>query len=58
MEFIIVTIFFVIALGGMLLALKFSKYKKRKKNCCSEGYCNTKKGKDRNHENCNLSKVQ
>ena len=56
MEFVIVPIFFLIALGGMLLALKFSKYKEDGASCCGGGHCSSD-GKSNGHKSCYQSKV-
>ncbi len=40
-QFIIVPIFFIIAVVGMALALHFSKYKQGDSGCCGGGNCST-----------------
>jgi len=40
-QYIIVFVFFLIALSLMLLSLKFSKYKERKEGCCGGGSCSS-----------------
>lgn len=58
MEFIIAPIFFAIALGGMLLALKFSKYKEDDRGCCGGGNCSTDGKKSHTHGSCYHSKLE
>ncbi len=40
-QFIIVPIFFAIAIVGMGLALHFSKYKQGDSSCCGGGHCSS-----------------
>jgi len=43
-QFLIPVGFFIIAVGGMALALHFSQYKKRKSGCCGAGNCDSGEG--------------
>ena len=54
-QFIIVPIFFIIAVVGMGLALHFSKYKQGDSGCCGGGNCSTDGNSGGNHS-CYSSK--
>jgi len=54
-QFIIVPIFFIIAVVGMGLALHFSKYKENGAGCCGGGHCSADGQGDGNHS-CYSSK--
>lgn len=49
-QYIIVFVFFLIALGLMLLSLQFSKYKQRSENCCGGGSCSGESSHDPDHK--------
>ena len=49
LQFLIVFLFFLLAIGLMLLSLYFSKYKQNGENCCSGGHCSSVKSSDPNH---------
>lgn len=51
LQFLIVFVFFLIAIGLMLLSLYFSKYKQNGESCCSSGNCATSGVKKDSH-NC------
>ena len=40
-QILIVVGFFIVAMGGMMLALHFSKYKQRNSGCCGGVHCST-----------------
>ncbi len=41
-QFFLIFVFFLIAIGIMLLSLHFSKYKQRPSSCCGSGNCSSK----------------
>ena len=49
LQFLVVFIFFLMAIGLMLLSLHFSKYKQREESCCSSGHCSATHHIDHNH---------
>lgn len=40
-EYLVTFLLFVVAISLMLVALQFSKYKKRPSGCCGGGHCTT-----------------
>ncbi len=50
LQFLIVFLFFLVAMGIMLSSLYFSKYKQRDESCCGAGHCSSNKASDPNHE--------
>lgn len=50
LQFLIVFLFFLVAIGLMLLSLYFSKYKQNGESCCSGGSCSSNKSVDSNHQ--------
>jgi len=50
LQFLIVFLFFLAAIGLMLLSLYFSKYKQNGESCCSGGHCSSVKSSDPNHQ--------
>ncbi len=65
-QFIIVPVFFLIALGIMWLTLYLGKYKQGDDNCCGGGHCSTTGGHSHDHvcskehheENDNIPKLE
>jgi len=49
-QFIIVFLFFLAAIGLMLLSIYFSKYKQKGESCCSGGHCSSINSANNNHE--------
>jgi len=49
-QFIIVFLFFLAAIGLMLLSIYFSKYKQKGESCCSGGNCSSINSANKNHE--------
>lgn len=56
MEFLIAPVFFMIALGGLWLSLKFSKYKQGESACCGGKGC-TDEARILKKKKCNKAKV-
>jgi hypothetical protein len=56
-QYIVVFVFFTIALILMLASLKFSKYKERPESCCGGGSCSSGHSHDHghNHGECKKS---
>lgn len=50
LQFLIVFLFFFVAISLMLLSLYFSKYKENGESCCSGGTCSSIKSSDNNHK--------
>jgi hypothetical protein len=56
-QYIIVFLFFALAMAVMLIALHFSQYKKRPSGCCGGAHCDThSEGGETNHS-CYSEKV-